>query len=419
MRCDLLAWQRDARRFFAALQEKHARFAGWLKFGLLLVVFVAIALAGQSRLAGQVPAQFAKHTTVVVKQSTNVPGPGGGAAKRLGDSIVETQVRSDGIRVQFWDSNNKPIEVAAAQGLAIVKIEGEARRYRLDLLPQNETLMVATKDFAYALGKQMQVEVLITGINLPNLNRSKVRYQEFLTLGMTDDDVKARAIKRQGICPVTGLPLGSQGEPVAVHLGDRTVYLCCKSCEAVAQANPAAYSAGKPSVIVTTTNESDKVAIAKQARCPVMDEPLGGMGPVVKLLVGKRPLYLCCKGCIKKVRSDPQKYLAMIEEPAGFVELDTATNNSPEHSAIAFAMQEEVRPGVFKVSDADLSFLEAQKTCPVMDEPLDAMGGPYKVKASDRVIYICCPGCAKKIAAEPQKYISKLSKQGINAPLFR
>jgi hypothetical protein len=74
---------------------------------------------------------------------------------------------------------------------------------------------------------------------------------------------------------------------------------------------------------------------------------------------------------------------------------------------------------VFKVSAADAPYITAQKRCPVMDEPLNAMGGPYKVNAAGKAIYICCPGCAKKIAAQPQKYLDILAKQGVNAPLLR
>jgi len=54
-----------------------------------------------------------------------------------------------------------------------------------------------------------------------------------------------------------------------------------------------------------------------------------------------------------------------------------------------------------------------------MDEPLDAMGGPYKVHAKGKAIYICCPGCAKRIAAEPDKYLAILNGQGIAAPMIR
>ncbi len=80
---------------------------------------------------------------------------------------------------------------------------------------------------------------------------------------------------------------------------------------------------------------------------------------------------------------------------------------------------DQVREGVFKVTDDDARFIAAQKRCPVMDEPLDAMGGPFKVAAAGKAIYICCPGCAKKIAAEPETYLGILSKRGVIAPAMR
>jgi hypothetical protein len=43
-----------------------------------------------------------------------------------------------------------------------------------------------------------------------------------------------------------------------------------------------------------------------------MDTPLGSMGEPVKLLVGGKPIFLCCQGCVPKVRSEPNKYLAAV-----------------------------------------------------------------------------------------------------------
>lgn len=40
-------------------------------------------------------------------------------------------------------------------------------------------------------------------------------------------------------CPVTGEELGSMGEPVAVAVGGRTVYVCCRGCATRAAADPA------------------------------------------------------------------------------------------------------------------------------------------------------------------------------------
>ncbi len=40
-------------------------------------------------------------------------------------------------------------------------------------------------------------------------------------------------------CPVSGEELGSMGEPVAVTVGDRSVYVCCRGCAKRAEADPA------------------------------------------------------------------------------------------------------------------------------------------------------------------------------------
>ncbi len=58
----------------------------------------------------------------------------------------------------------------------------------------------------------------------------------------------------------------------------------------------------------------DKVLADAQKMCPVSDEELGGMGPPVKMLVKGEPIFLCCKGCEKRVNADPDKYLAKVAE---------------------------------------------------------------------------------------------------------
>ncbi|MCR9211307.1 MAG: hypothetical protein NXI28_24025 [bacterium] len=55
----------------------------------------------------------------------------------------------------------------------------------------------------------------------------------------------------------------------------------------------------------------------------------------------------------------------------------------------------------------------------MLDEPVDATGGPCKVNADGKAIYICCPGCAENIAAEPQKYLAVLKLQGVDTPAIR
>jgi YHS domain-containing protein len=47
--------------------------------------------------------------------------------------------------------------------------------------------------------------------------------------------------ERQKVCPVTGQPLGSMGTPPSVVIEGKTVFLCCKGCEAALRKNPEKY----------------------------------------------------------------------------------------------------------------------------------------------------------------------------------
>jgi hypothetical protein len=51
---------------------------------------------------------------------------------------------------------------------------------------------------------------------------------------------------------------------------------------------------------------------ARQKVCPVMDEPLGSMGPPVRVVVEGRVVFVCCAGCAPALKKDPAKYLAKL-----------------------------------------------------------------------------------------------------------
>ena len=260
-------------------------------------------------------------------------------------------------------------------------------------------------------GRQIELDIQLVGISGAS---GRIAFQEVASVPPSETQLAAAAIARQKICPVSGKPLGSMGQVVAVDLGGERVYVCCAGCVGAVNADPAKYAAGRPEITVTTATEADAALVNRQAKCPVMDEPLGSMGQPIKVMVGDKPIFLCCKGCIKKIQAEPAKYLAMVYGNRSSAQVPTQGG-----AAVVPAGMDQVRAGVFKVTAADAPFIAAQKRCPVMDEPLDAMGGPYKVNAAGKAIYICCPGCAKKIAAEPQKYLGILAQQGVNAPMLR
>jgi hypothetical protein len=59
----------------------------------------------------------------------------------------------------------------------------------------------------------------------------------------------------------------------------------------------------------------DRKLAEAQEWCAVDDEnPLGGMGKPLKIMVKGQPVFLCCKGCEKTAQADPDKTLAKVEE---------------------------------------------------------------------------------------------------------
>lgn len=346
----------------------------------------------------------AHQRTMLHQASGPARGPNGGSMKQAGGLQLETVVWQGGIKMFVFDRNGQPLSVDQGRGVASLRIDGNAKRYRYDLLPDGKRALAAPIDLAQIAGRQIEVEMQFVG--LPDTGSRTLTLREVASVPASQQQLAAAAIARQRICPVSGKPLGSMGQPVAVDVNGQTVYACCGGCVEAIKSDPATYAAGRPAITVTTATDADKQLIAKQAKCPVMDEPLGSMGQPIKVSVGDKPIFLCCKGCIKKVQAEPAKYLA------------TVYSDEVRQDAIA-ASGEQIRPNIFMVTSADVPFIAAQKKCPVMDEPLDAMGGPYRVNADGKAIYICCPGCAKKIAAEPQKYLALLAQQGVDAPIIR
>ena len=111
-------------------------------------------------------------------------------------------------------------------------------------------------------------------------------------------------------------------------------------------------------------------------------------------MIDGKPIFVCCKGCTAKVKANPKPYLAKYYSAQG----------------------KEVRPGVFEATLADAAAIAAQKKCPVMDEELGGMGVPVKVNVKGKAVFICCAGCAKKLAADPDKYLAALAKAGVTPP---
>jgi hypothetical protein len=77
-----------------------------------------------------------------------------------------------------------------------------------------------------------------------------------------------------------------------------------------------------PAVQAEEGGKDDAAAIAKQTEtyplktCVVTGEELGSMGNPHDVLHEGRLVRFCCKGCVKKFKADPEKFLKQIDEAA-------------------------------------------------------------------------------------------------------
>lgn len=73
-----------------------------------------------------------------------------------------------------------------------------------------------------------------------------------------------------------------------------------------------ALSKSKSMVTVVPLTDLDRGGVARQAVCPVLGTKLGSHGAPIKLLVANQTLYVCCEGCIAKVKAEPRMYVAKL-----------------------------------------------------------------------------------------------------------
>ena len=110
----------------------------------------------------------------------------------------------------------------------------------------------------------------------------------------------------------------------------------------------------------------DQIQMAVQEICPVSGQKLGAHGKPMKVKIGKEDAFLCCKGC-------------------------TSGKINPKHWATIHA-----------------NYAKAQGICPVMKKPLPK--NPKWTTVGQRIIYVCCPPCIKKIEADPKTYLQKVDE---------
>ena len=111
-------------------------------------------------------------------------------------------------------------------------------------------------------------------------------------------------------------------------------------------------------------SKRDQTHIAVQEICPVSGQKLGEHGAPIKVKIGDEAVFLGCRGCLQG-KVNPQHWGTI-------------------HS----------------------NFAKAQRICPVMKHELPE--NPKWTIVEGQIVYVCCPPCTKKVAAEPKGILQQI-----------
>lgn len=237
-------------------------------------------------------------------------GPHGGGIVEAGDRLCEVLFEADGVRVFLYDGQGRSLPAAKVRGVVAMRVDGNPKVYRYDLYPESTkgaapNCLYLPVNLSRIPDGGMTASVSLQGV--PGGSPRKIAFEQPFHLKR---DPVEQAIASQKICPVSGKKLGSMGRPIGATVNGREVFVCCAGCTNALNKDPQKYLARIPVPPVARASKADAEAIKHQKMCPVMDEPLGSMGVPWKVPVKGGTVFVCCKGCIKRVKDKPELYLS-------------------------------------------------------------------------------------------------------------
>ena len=172
-------------------------------------------------------------------------------------------------------------------------------------------------------------------------------------------------------CVVGGEGLDSMGGAKNVVVEGRLVRVCCKGCIRAVKKDPAKFIATVDAAVIEAQKASYPLEV-----CAVAGSNLAKAKAPVDVVIGTRLVRVCCGNCAKKVKANPEPFLAKVD-------------------AALIEAQLETYP------------LEA---CLVSNEPLDAMGAPQDFLYGTRLVRTCCAGCKRGFMRNPAEMLAKLDE---------
>lgn len=281
------------------------------------------------------PVRSRQSATIAALDAFTSHPPHGGQVSATGLYLVEVVYLTHETRVYVFASDGTPLSTSRIRGGLQMEVRGNPRHYRYALQSVRSSEPSATQDFLVAPIDVSQIRdgdmrVTLALDSLPFRQQPRTGVVQVFALSHPRMDVTVveftsadhDAAAQQGTCPVMKTPF-DHGQPIKLMVGDHPLFVCCADCvQAVADEperfrQPAATTSQKsaepPSaraIVVAKATSADAREVRMQGECPVMGQPLGGHGTPLKVAVGDDVLFVCCKGCLRKVEADPDQYLA-------------------------------------------------------------------------------------------------------------
>jgi hypothetical protein len=175
---------------------------------------------------------------------------------------------------------------------------------------------------AYRLGASLSVLVPLLALGCaetapqgPKDKEAKIE----AALAQLDPADRERALEQKYCAVQTKNRLGSMGKPIKLTIKDESVFLCCEGCEKEAKKDPdktlARVEENKIKAALEQLSPDNRQLAQEQKYCAVDPESrLGSMGPPTKVMIKDQPVFLCCEGCEKKAKKDPDQTLATVKK---------------------------------------------------------------------------------------------------------
>ncbi len=168
--------------------------------------------------------------------------------------------------------------------------------------------------------------------------------------------------------------------------------------------------------------------------CAVAGKKLGSMGEPIVYVHEGRQVKFCCKSCLPTFKKNPDKYVANVnnkiiktqkpsyptnkclfsDEELGPKSKDVVVNNRLVRvccGGCAKKLHKDPTPTLKKLDELIIAKQGANyplNTCIVSKEALGSMGKPKDIIVSNTLVRVCCKGCVKTVTKNPAAAVAKV-----------